>query len=405
MQGHGELELGSESMRAVYRDLLRFGPRSRSDLAARLGLSAPTITRATRDLLAAGRLRPLDVVARAKGRPQEPLDVVENDGPRFIGVKVTAEDIHTVVTTVRGNPVEELTLPLTDTAPEIVQAALIPPVRALAEAHPRIAGVGVSVGGPVVGRRTVLSSPAHLLDWDREVDLASVLEERLHLPVVVENDLLAMVHGLHWFGIGRAYRSFAVLTVGAGIGTGIVIDGRLVRGHHHVAGLTGRFPVGVRGDGSLLPLREVASTEAILRSARAASLLTPAQGIEDLRRLLAGGDPRARALTGELARHLAAAVAGVIALVDPEAIILGGESIDLVRGAGDVFEGALRGALSSAQQGVEVRELSGTFDEWARGAAVIAIQEFVGHDGAGTSRPGPGGGYADPPDEQARSPR
>ena len=62
-------DLGGASARAVYRDLLRFGPRSRRDLTERLGLSAPTVTRVTRDLLEAGHLHPLDTVALAKGRP------------------------------------------------------------------------------------------------------------------------------------------------------------------------------------------------------------------------------------------------------------------------------------------------------------------------------------------------
>src|SRR5690625_4619483 len=93
--------LGSANARAVYRDLLRFGPRSRSELTTRLGLSAPTVTRTTRDLLDAGWLHTLGPVARTKGRPQEPLDIEENHGPRFIGAKVTAEEVHAVVATVR----------------------------------------------------------------------------------------------------------------------------------------------------------------------------------------------------------------------------------------------------------------------------------------------------------------
>ncbi|MDN5686162.1 MAG: ROK family protein [Brachybacterium sp.] len=368
--------LGGDSARAVYRDLLRFGPRSRSELTARLGLSAPTVTRVTRDLLDAGRLHQLGAVVRAKGRPHEPLDIEENLGPRFIGVKVTADEIHAVVTTVRGNVLEELVLPVADTAPEAVIDAVLAPAQALAEAHPHLAGVGVSLGGPVADRRRVLSS--YLLGWEREFDVATALETRLKLPVVVENDLVAMVNGLHWFGIGRSYRSFAVLTVGAGIGTGTVIDGRLIEGRNHVAGLTGRLPIGRRTDGTPLPVREVASTDSILRRAHASAMLTADQGMDELRCLLANQDPDALEAAGELARALAAAAAGLVATVDPDAIVLGGENVDLVRAVGPVFEDTLRGAISAAQQGLVVRVLSGDFDEWARGAAVIAIQEFVG---------------------------
>ena len=82
--------------------------------------------------------------------------------------------------------------------------------------------------------------------------------------------------------------------------------------------------------------------------------------------------------SAEMARALAVAAIGVLAVVDPEAIVLGGENIDLVRAVDPEFEQALREATVPAQHGLVIRELSTEFDQWARGAAVLAIQEFVG---------------------------
>jgi len=368
--------LVGESTRAVYRDLLRFGPRSRSELSQRLGLSAPTVTRVTRDLLERDLLHPLDAVARTKGRPQEPLDIEENRGPRFIGIKVTSEEVHAVVTTVRGNVLEELVLALDSTAPESLLETLLVTSEAMIAAHPYVAGIGVGLGGLVAGRRTVVSS--HLLDWAEPVELAAALEDRVRLPVVVENDLVAMVSGLHWFGIGRTYDSFAVLTVGAGVGLATVIDGRVVRGRHHMAGLTGRLPVDRTADGEPIPIRELASTAAVLRRAREQGVLADGDGIEDLRALITAEDPGALAIAAEAARSLAVAAVGLVAVVDPEAIVLGGENVDLLRAAGSVFEDTLRTGIGEGQRDLVVRTLSGDFDEWARGVAVIAIQEFAG---------------------------
>ena len=368
--------LGGENARAVYRDLLRFGPRSRRDLTTRLGMSAPTVTRLTRDLLGVGHLRTLEPVARSKGRPQEPLDIEENLGPRFIGVKVTADEIHTVVTTVRGNALEELVLPLDGTDPGTVEDAIAEPAAALAEAHPRVAGIGVSLGGRVAERRRVVSST--MLGWTRPHDLADHLEQRLGLPVAVDNDLAAMVQGLHWFGLGRRYRSFCVLTIGAGVALGTVVEGRLVTGHSHLAGVTERLPVGVCPDGAPLTLGDAARTRAVLRRAEERGVLAPGEGMARLREKLAAADPGALELCAELARIVARAVAAVVALVDPEAIVLGGENIDLVRAVDPEFEQVLREATVPAQHGLVIRELSTEFDQWARGAAVLAIQEFVG---------------------------
>lgn len=368
--------LGGESRRAVYRDLLRFGPRSRRDLITRLGLSAPTVSRVTRELLEAGHLRPLEAVAQAKGRPQEPLDIQEAHGPRFVGVKVTADEIHAVVTTVRGNLLEELTLPLPSTAPEAVERALVPPVQALVEAHPHVAGIGVSLGARVAGRRRVIAST--LLGWSEPHDLADRLEAQLGLPVVVENDLAAMVHGLHWFGIGRSYRSYVVLTIGAGVGLATVLEGRLVEGRSHLAGLTERIPVGTGPDGAPVVLADLANLGAVLRRAGEQGILRAGDGLPQLREKLAAADPGALELSAELAQAVARAVATAVALLDPEAIVLGGEALDLVRAADPVLEDTLAEMVHPAQHDLPVRDLSGDFDEWARGAAVIAIQEYVG---------------------------
>ena len=141
--------LGGDSSRAVYRDLLRFGPRSRSELSQRLGLSAPTVTRVSRDLLERDLLHTLTAVPRTKGRPHEPLDIEENRGPRFIGVKVTADEVHAVVTTVRANVLEELVLPLSSTAPETLLETILLAAEAIIAAHPHVVGIGVGMGGLV----------------------------------------------------------------------------------------------------------------------------------------------------------------------------------------------------------------------------------------------------------------
>lgn len=374
-QGTGS-DLGGESTRAVYRDLLRFGPRSRSELSQRLRLSAPTVTRVTRDLLERELLHPLTAVPRSKGRPHEPLDIEEERGPRFIGVKVTAEQIHAVVTTVRAALLEELVLPLDSSEPEPLKEQILAAVEALRAEHPNVVGIGVGLGGLVAGRRTVLSS--HLLGWRRPVELAAALEARVPIPVVVENDLVAMAEGLHWYGIGRAYESFSVLTVGAGVGIATVIDGRVVRGRQHMAGLTGRFPVSMEAGAAPVPLRELASTAAVVRRARAQGVLGPAGGIEELREGLAAGNAGALEVAAATARALAVAAMGLVAVIDPEAIVLGGETVDLLRAVDPVFEDTLRSGCAQSQQDLVVHTLSGDFDEWARGVAVIAIQEFAG---------------------------
>src|SRR5699024_12867284 len=107
-------------------------------------------------------------------------------------------------------------------------------------------------------------------------------------------------------------------------------------------------------------------------------VLGAAKGIEELRGLIARGHEGAREIAVGTARGLAAAAVGLSAVLDPEAILLGGENVDLVSAVSPAFECALREGTAGAQQDLPVRTLSGDFDEWARGVAVIAIQEFAG---------------------------
>src|SRR5699024_1572843 len=231
----------------------------------------------------------------------------------------------------------------------LVVQTVLEAVEAMLSAHPRVSGVGVGLGGLVAERRTVLS--AHLLGWQEPVELAAALEARVPVPVVVENDRVAMVDGLHWFGGGRSYDSFVVLTVGAGVGIGAVVVGRVARGHRHMAGLTRLFPLGAgavveggvvggqrhmagltglcplgAGPGSV-PTRDVASTASVVRRAREQGVLGAAEGIEELRGLIARGHEGAREIAVGTARALAAAAVGLAAVLGPEAILLGrGES-------------------------------------------------------------------------------
>ena len=78
-----------------------------------------------------------------------------------------------------------------------------------------------------------------------------------------------------------------------------------------------------------------------------------------------------------MARALARAAASAVALLDPEAVLLGGETLDLMRSVGTVLDDTLRASVAPVQRDIVVRDLPSDFDDWARGAAVIAIQQFV----------------------------
>lgn len=366
----------SSSARIIYRDLLRFGPRPRTQLAARSGLSLPTVTRGTRELIADGLIRELPVRHQpgGKGRPQEPLDVVVDGGALFLGAKITADAVHVALTSVRAQPLAERSTPLTDTSPQHVLQVIGDLCAELMAEHEGVAGLGVSLAARVAHGGLVERSGQ--LGWTEPVPLGDVLSERLGIPVIADNDLRALLQGVHWFGPGRTFSSFALLTIGAGFATGVVHEGRIVVGRHIMAGLTERLVIGSTPDGEPITVGEVATTRALLARARERGLtVTDVPALQAARR---AGHPVAAEVLDEMVRGVATACGALAALLDPEVILLGGENVTLLREQEELFLRTLRDRLHPDQHGLPVRSIGPEFDTWARGAATIAVQRYTG---------------------------
>ena len=274
----------SAGERSVAIEVLVHGPLSRTELARRLGLSAGSLTRLTKPLIESGLLVEVPeagVPAETRqGRPSQPLDVVA-DSDFFLGFKITEDTVYGVVTTLRSHIVARHDRPLTTHDPAEVADVLAEMTAELATDHSRLAGIGIGVGGFVQDRAVVGESP--FLLW-RDVPLADLVEERTGLPVVVENDVAALVEAETWFGAGRGLDRFVVLTIGAGLGYGLVLGGRRVPFAEEDRGF-GRHWI-VDSNGPLTPDG---------RRGSAVSLLT----IPSIRyqiRAATGGDNRARAL-------------------------------------------------------------------------------------------------------------
>ncbi|MDQ0733851.1 ROK family transcriptional regulator [Arthrobacter agilis] len=230
----------SSPARALAREVLIRGPISRADLAARLGLSVASLTRLSKPLLDSGMLRESDEAAAASiGRPIRPLEV-SPDSHRFVGVKLTGDTAAAVATNLKSDVVgaSERSLPGHD-----VQDVLGTIVDAVADLGPldSFSGIGISIGGKVGPGGMVLRAP--FLGW-RDVPLADLLQERTGLPVAVENDVVALTVAEQWFGAGRGEKDFAVLTVGAGVGYGLVINDTVIAPPD--AGLGPRGPLSPR---------------------------------------------------------------------------------------------------------------------------------------------------------------
>src|SRR5438094_693025 len=167
-------------------------------------------------------------------------------------------------------------------------AAVVELARDMFEEHPDAVAVGIGAAGLVDGEGRMRFAPN--VAW-RELSLRERVAAAVTVPVAVDNDANMAAWGEIRFGAARGSRDMLLVTVGTGIGGGIVHDGRLFRGAHGFAAEIGHFivePGGPRcGCGNLGCLESVASGRAIDRLGRAAAAEHPLSGLA----LLAGGDP------------------------------------------------------------------------------------------------------------------
>ncbi len=260
---------------------------------------------------------------------------IDVGGTKVLGGVV--DEAGKVLTTARKDTPRQGGSALTQTIADVAKELL--------EQH-SVASVGVSAAGFVSSdRKTMLATP-NIADWNG-IDLDNQLTKLIGLPVVIENDANAAAWGEAKFGAGKNQDHMMMLTVGTGIGGGIVVNGALYRGAFGIAAEFGHMrvvPEGhICGCGARGCFEQYASGNALLRHAREAINASP----EIARNLLSRGDGTVAGLTGQAitdaardgdpvalaafnttGQWLGAGIASLAVLLDPACVVIGGGVID-----------------------------------------------------------------------------
>jgi glucokinase len=202
----------------------------------------------------------------------------------------------------------------------------------------RPTAVGVSIGGPLDHRRGIVYSPPNLPGWDR-IRLKDRLSDRFGAPTFVEHDAKAGLLAEWYFGAARGHRNVVFLTVGTGLGCGLLLDGHLYRGASDRSGEIGHWRMAMRGPAAY---GKRGSWEAFSSGAglpRLARHLYPKRDwsgsmtAEELVAMARSGDRDAARVVHTSAMWLGRGIAQLIDLLDPELVILGTLAVH----AGDLF--------------------------------------------------------------------
>ncbi len=315
--------------RTILELVQRTGPVSRAQVARDSGLSKPTVSLGLAALLDAGLVRE---VGRASGRrgPSAVLYELNPEAGWVAGIDVGRYWVRAAVADITGTIVARRN----ERAKVSSARTLISQIGTLARALAAEAGISwdrvshVTVGSPGVFEPTkgaVILAP-NLPGWGRQ-GLIEALAGELGGRIGVENDVNLAAVGERWKGIGQGVRNFGFLSVGTGVGMGLVLGGELYRGASGAAGEVGYLPIGadpydqhVRRRGAF---EEATNAAEVVRSAREAGMdgsLTSKKVFALARK----GDPVARRVVEAEAQRLALGLAVVTAVVDLELVILGG---------------------------------------------------------------------------------
>ncbi|WP_433193894.1 ROK family protein [Nocardia sp. CA-107356] len=307
------------------------GHTSRQEIARATGLSFATVGNMIAELLDVGVLAELGYDAPGVGRPRAQLAINPERG-MLVGVDIAETSIHFDLFDLAMTVLRSVEIPVDPeaTQPDDVTELIIRGIRELtADDSDTVLGVGLSVPGLVEpeGGVSVFSPYWH---W-HDVSLKSLLQPRVPHPLYLDNPLKASTAAHLWFGAGRDVDDLIVVTLRAGVGIGVVIDGTLYRGVTNSAGEWGHTNLvldgrecrcGRRGcveayvsaRGIAQTLRELAPASPLLAADDAATIAAIAA---------AGEDPIAREVIEKTGTYLGVAVANLVNLFNPRTMVFG----------------------------------------------------------------------------------
>ncbi len=374
------------------------GPISRAEIATRSGLSAATVSNLSSELIDDGLVHETGVVETSRGRP--PVTLSLNSKAKYVvGVKVMPGSLVAVVTDLDAQVVsyqestelDEASFRNGKTSAAVVVGNIASLVKSVITAsgvdQADLLGVGLGLAG-IVDSTTGTCRYSPFFGW-RDVDLASPLASLLGLDVYLENDVNSLTIAEQWFGDGRGYDSFVVVTVGSGVGAGFVLNGQFYGGDGRGVGELGHITVMPSGPtcgcGKRGCLEVMASDAALVAAAKKAvqrgelTLLDESSEVtlETVVSAATAGDEPARRLLADSGRWLGVGLAMIVNLLNPELLIVAGEGVE----AGSWRLGPMQEALEenrfdSLGSGTKLVVESAGDVTWARGAACVVLSEF-----------------------------
>lgn len=373
-------ELGEQ---AVLETIFRRGPITRPEIAAATELSKPTVSAVVSRLEEGGLIRAAGRRAGQRGRQPVAYTVSQQAG-FVVGSDIGGSNLRVAAVDLFGEPICDLKEPTTKGGNRALGMQVLEMVNEAIDqagaAHGRPLALAISTPGIIDQSTGRVTSLAYNVAPEGGFDPLEVIRDRLDIPVLVENNVNLAAVGERWFGLARGVSTMVFISIGAGIGMGIVIDDHVVRGAHGAAGEIGYLPLAGepfhprhRLHGGLEDEIGAAGIVASFNMGRAAGD-PELSAVHEVFELAADGNAAARGVVDHVAARLGIAIATVCAMLDPELVVLGGGI-----GSSPLLLSPVRGAAASLVPITARIETSLLGDRAAlQGAVAVALQAARG---------------------------
>lgn len=364
---------------AVLETIFRRGPITRPEIATSTELSKPTVSAAVVRLEQSGLIRSAGRRAGQRGR-QPVAYMVSQQAGFVVGSDIGGSNLRVAAADLFGEQICELKQPTTKggnraLAMQVLELAneVIDQAGAI---HGRPLALAISTPGIIDQSTGRVTSLAYNVAPGGGFDPLEVIRDRLDVPVLVENNVNVAAVGEQWFGLARGVSTMVFISLGAGIGMGVMIEDRVVRGAHGAAGEICYLPL--VGDPFDPRHRVHGGLEDEIGAAGIVAAFNEGRGPRDpelsaaheVFELARAGHAGAQAVVDHVAARLGTAIATVCAILDPELVVLGGGI-----GSSPLLLSPVRGAAASLIPVTPRIETSLLGDRAAlQGAIALALQ-------------------------------
>ncbi|MDF2724011.1 MAG: family transcriptional regulator [Paenibacillus sp.] len=302
---------------------------SRVELVERTGLTSGTITNLTHELIKQEVIREYESVSGSVGRKRVMLGF-DLRKYRLLGLDIGRASVCIVVVDLDGTIVssiaQDMSGPRGQGGPEaymqVIEPLLLGVKRELEASGHAVLGLGVGVPGPMDWEAGVLLEPPNFPGWSG-FPIKQRMEQLSGLPTIIDDDARTSALAERWYGLGRSAQNLVFITMGIGIGGGVISEGRIVRGENGLCGQVGHMTIEVDGRlcacGNYGCWETVGSIPGILRR------WSGGETMDELIAAIARGEPEAKRCMEQTLRYLETALVNVCNLYDPEWVVLGGK--------------------------------------------------------------------------------